>query len=147
MDAATHIQQLCSRSKSPGSAEPLARGGAIAIDELAGRHDLFAFRLELQQLQNGPLAAANEEFFIANAKFTGLEVCQSVFRTGGNQLQALAAKLRIRSGPGLKAAQAIVDLNGGAAEIDQPVFFPENGSERGLCVVLRDRRDGQIGRA
>jgi len=48
-------------------AKPLAGGGMIAIDELAGRHDFFALRLELQQLQNGALAAAGENLFIADA--------------------------------------------------------------------------------
>jgi hypothetical protein len=55
-------------------AEPLARGRMVTVDELAGRHDLFAFRLELQQFQNSPLAAAYEELFIANAQFAGRKV-------------------------------------------------------------------------
>src|SRR5690349_25095189 len=122
-------------------AEPLARGGMVAVDELAGRHDLFAFRLELEQFQNTPLAAAGEKLFIADAHFAGREVGQSVFCPGGNQLQTFAAELRVGSGPGLKAAQAIIDLSGRAVEIDQPVFFLEDWSERGLCMVLRNGRD------
>src|SRR5689334_13048018 len=97
--------------RRPWSAEPFAGGGMVAVDELAGRHDPFAFRLELQQFQHSPLAAADEEFFIANAQFAQCEVCQSVFGPGGNELQALAAEQSVGSGPGLKAAQAIVGLS------------------------------------
>src|SRR5579859_4136776 len=107
------------------SNQPFARSGMIAVDELAGRHDFFAFRLELQQFQHGPSAATNKEFFIADAHFAGLKICQSVFRPGGDQLQTFTAELGVRSGPGLKAAQATVDLNSGAVKIDEPVFFFE----------------------
>src|SRR5438132_10769103 len=92
-------------------AEPFAGGGMIAVDELAGRHDLFAFRLELQQLKHGARPAADEKLFIAGAQFAGPEVGQSVFQSGGDEFQVLAAELRIGSGPGLKAPKAIVDLN------------------------------------
>jgi hypothetical protein len=46
----------------------------IAVDEVAGAHGFLSFRLDLQQLQHGPLAAADKELFIANAEFTGAKV-------------------------------------------------------------------------
>src|SRR5438067_12775915 len=97
----------CAPERRPWLVQPLARGGMIAIDELAGRHDLFAFRLELQQLKHTARAAADEKLFIADAEFAGPEVCQGIIRPGGDEFQVLVAELCIRSGPGLKAAQTV----------------------------------------
>ena len=65
-----------------------------------------------------------------------------VSRLGLNDLQVLAAKFCGRAGPGLKAAETIGDIGGGAGEIDQAVFFLEDRSEGGLGMVLWARLDG-----
>src|SRR5882724_781539 len=113
----------------------------IAVDELPGSHNFLSFGLELQEFQHGACATSYEELFIAHAQFARLQVRQSVFRPGADQFQTLATKLRVGSRPGLKAAQTVINLCGGAAEINKPVFFFEDRSECGFGMVLRNWRE------
>ena len=90
---------------------------------------------------------AGEQLVPAYAQLTRTELRRVVrifSHTRRNDLQVLAAKMGVRSGPRLKPAQAIVNLLRAAAEIHQPVFFFQNGRQSGQRIVLRNRCHGSL---
>src|SRR5579884_1381431 len=92
------------------SAQQFACGGPIAIDEFTRAQCFLAFRLELQQFKRSVAAAAGKKFFIRNAHLASVERSRIISRSNTDQLQVLSAKFCVCAGPGLKAAQPIVNL-------------------------------------
>ena len=99
-----------------------------------GRGALLTFQLEFQEFEGGVVGAADEETI-----GDGLAVRRRDCVGGGarfHDLQILAAKFCVRSGPGLEAADAVEDFGGGAGKIDEAVFLFQDRGEGGLRVVL-----------
>src|SRR5271154_3648684 len=59
-------------------------------------------------------------------------------------LQGLASKDRERSGPGLKAAQAVEETACCSSEVHAAVFFFQNRRERGARIILSSRTNFPI---
>src|SRR5262245_7169700 len=126
------------------STQAFAAGRTVAVDELAGAHRLLTLRLQLQQLQYGSPTARDIKLVAGSGEPAGIVLGPGRGRPHADELQVLSAKLRIRSRPGLESAQPVVDLLRGAVEIDQPIFFREDGRERSVGVVLRPGNDSLI---
>src|SRR5258707_66079 len=73
---------------------------------------------------------------------TGLVVRGRIWLGGLEGVKILAAEFCVGSGPGLEAADAVVDFGGGAGEIDQAIFFLQDGRESCFRVVLKNWLDG-----
>ena len=99
----------------------------------------FAFDLDLFQGSGGRLsAAACEEACVVDAELcSGGGVAGPAARGQRVDDELLAAQGGEGAGPGLEAAPAVVDLVGGAGEVDAAVFAGEDGREGGRRVVLR----------
>src|ERR1051326_6367580 len=92
------------------SAQPFARNRTIAVDKLTGRHRLLALKLELKQFQCRAASAAGEQLFAFHSKLCRWQSCSMIGWLGHNQLQILSTKASVRSRPGLKTTQPVVNL-------------------------------------
>src|SRR5262249_13755352 len=99
--------------------ESLALARPVAAEELTRGNRFSAFRLQLQQLQNASTAATSNQLLGIPSQLSWRSRF-ALRHARRNDLQALAAKLRGRSRPRLKAAPAIVDFSCRASEVNLP---------------------------
>src|SRR5712671_966418 len=116
------------------ASELFTRLGTITVNEVAYGRTLFAFKVNLEEFERSIVTAADQK---AIALY--VEPCNwqhFVGRCCFPDVQVLAAKLCVRTGPGLKTADAIEKFGGAAGEIQQPIFFLENRCKSCQRTVL-----------
>src|ERR1035437_10627458 len=122
----------------------LSAARLIEIDEIVGAHPLLAFDLQFPDLEGRTLREAHQQTIAIDCEVPcqGDTKCEN--RYCRVDVQHLAPKAGKRSRPWLKSAQAVPGIRRAAGEINESVFPLEEGSERGLGIVLRMRRYGSV---
>src|SRR5208337_5459903 len=109
------------------------------IDEFWRGHAALALELNFDKLQARACAAANKQARSLDCDLSGCQLSCMLHGLSAVHLQHLTPKNRERPRPGLKSAQAVEQIVGGASEGHAAVFFFQNWRERGLRMVLRSR--------
>src|SRR5260370_609629 len=103
----------------------LARLRAIASDEVGSRGSLLSFQLQFQKFDCSVLAATDEKMISFYFQFGRRQ--NSIGHRRLPYSQIFSTKLRICARPRLKAPHAIHNHNRRAGELDEAIFFLENG--------------------
>src|SRR5262249_42130388 len=114
---------------------------SVPTHKLPCTHGLLSFRLYLNQFQYCCGAAAHQQSVAGDPHFARSERKYVRRWLRVNDLQVLSSERGISSGPGLKAAQTIVNFSRGQAEVNQPIFFFQDRRQSRARVVLDNRNN------
>ena len=113
----------------PGRTQHFARLGTIALDEIVGAGAFFPFELNFDKFERTALGTSDQQAGAVDTKRGWGQ--RFIERTRFHDLQRLTPELGVSAGPRLEPAKAVVNLACRAREIDEAIFFLEDGSEGG----------------
>src|SRR6202034_2666440 len=142
---ATRRTRFFGRRKRPSrvlTTESFAGHDAGAAKELRVGDAMAAFELDVLHSQHGFAAARYEQpVFLGRQDGAGRATARDWLERLAPNSASFSAKGREAPGPGLLAADAVVDCSRGERPIDSAVFLLENWRESRLRIVLRHRLD------
>src|SRR6202142_2890346 len=112
----------------------------IAVLESRGVHRLPAFHLYFKDFQSGAIAAGYH-YPASNGVHRSGFARRARAGACPRDPDGPASEVRIASGPGLEAANAVGDFRGRTGPVDEAVVFLENRRQRRLGGILRPGHD------
>src|SRR4051812_34777674 len=120
--------------------------GLVAVQEIASRHLLLPFRLDLNQLERAALAATDQQSPVHDFQGATFNLLLVVWGSGMgvHQVQVLSAEAGVSARPRLESAQPVPDSRRRAPEVDLAILFLQDRRLTSLTLILLLRSDALV---